>query len=145
MTLVRYLIARSRTLPGRILYLQIPYALKVDPVPPAVVSKSDEGIVAAWAADDGAHLPNLVDHRRADLINPPAPLAGVLRGGHLKGEDFPERARRRVAIQPEFVVHRCSNLPWVQSARSLRVLGRAPGLPARLPLPPPEGWDRRRR
>src|SRR3712207_5637449 len=90
-------------LPGDVRDLQVPYAPQIDPVTPAVVSEPDEGIVAAWAADDGARPPHLVNHRRSDLIDPSAALAGVMRGGYLEGEDLPERASCSVAIQPELV------------------------------------------
>jgi hypothetical protein len=48
-------------LPGDVLDLQVPCAPQIDPVPPAIVSEPDEGIVAAWAANDGAQIPHLVD------------------------------------------------------------------------------------
>src|SRR3712207_6760565 len=112
-------------LPGDVRNPQVPYAPQIDPVSPAVVSEPDKGIVAAWAADDGAQPPHLVDHRRSDLIGPSAALAGVMRGGYLEGEDLPEGAGRSVTIQPEFIVHR-SNLQWVRSVRSSRARGHVP-------------------
>src|SRR5688572_25075167 len=85
---------------GDVLDLQVPYAPQIDPVSPAVVSESDKGIVAAWAADDGAQPPHLVNHRCPDLIGPSAVLAGVMRGGSLEGEDLPEGASCSVPVQP---------------------------------------------
>src|SRR3712207_1447771 len=132
-------------LPGNVRDLQVPYAPQIDPVSPAVVSEPDEGIAAAWAADDGAQPPHLVDHRRSNLIGPSASLAGVMCGGRLEGEDLPEGACRGVAVQPEFVVHssltsRCSEPFGLSRAR-----GRAPGSPARPPHPPQTTWGRTRR
>src|SRR5918998_2898864 len=123
---------RQFALLGAVLDLQVPYAPQIDPVSPAVVSESDKSIVAAWAADDGAKPPHLVNHRRSDLIGPSAALAGVMRGGYLKGEDLPEGASRGVAIQPVFV-HRS-----LSSCRS-----EAFGLYARGAVP--ELHERRRR
>src|SRR5215217_4602325 len=94
---------RHFALLGDVLDLQVPYAPQIDPVTPAVVSEPDESIVAAWAADDGAQIPHLVDHRRSDLIGPSAVLAGVMRGGYLEGEDLPKGASCSVAVQPELV------------------------------------------
>src|SRR5829696_6777185 len=90
-------------LPGDVGGLQVPYAPQIDPASPAAPSKPDEGVVAARAADDGAQIPHLVDHRRSDPIGPSAALAGVIRGGDFEGEDLPEGAGRGVAVQPEFV------------------------------------------
>src|SRR5918992_4944900 len=94
------LISPSR-LPGDVRDLQVPYAPQIDHVPPTVSGQPDEGVVAAWAADDGAQPPHLVNHRRSDLIDPCAALAGVMRGGYLKGEHLPEGASCSVAVQPE--------------------------------------------
>src|SRR5215216_1869791 len=94
---------RHFALPGDVRDLQVPYAPQIDPVSSAVVSEPDESIVAAWAADDGAQPPHLVDHRCPDLIGPSAALAGVLRGGNLEGEDLPKGASCSVAVQPELI------------------------------------------
>jgi hypothetical protein len=37
----------------------------------------------------------------------------ILRCGHFEGEDFAEDSGRRVAVKPQFVVQRSSNLLWV--------------------------------
>src|ERR671910_39238 len=94
---------RHFALLGDVLDLQVPYAPQIDPVSPAVVSEPDESIVAAWAADNGAQPPHLVNHRCPDLIGPSAVLAGVMRGGYLEGEDLPKGASCSVAVQPELV------------------------------------------
>src|SRR5215211_7970283 len=83
--------------------LQVPYAPQIEPVSPAVASEPDEDVVAAWAADDGAQPPHLVNHRCPDLIGPSAVLAGVMRGGYLEGEDLPKGASCGVAVQSVFV------------------------------------------
>src|SRR5215212_4412810 len=75
---------------------------EVDQVPPAVVSEPDKGVLAARAANDEAQPPHLVDHRSSEPTAPPAPTAGVLCGGRLKGEDLPEGSGHGVAVQPEF-------------------------------------------
>src|SRR3712207_3554142 len=107
------------------------------------MNEPDEDVVAVRAADDGAQPPHLVNHRRSDLIDPSAALAGVMRGGYLEGEDLPEGASCGVAVQPVFV-HR-SNLLSVRSVRSLRARGRARAPRAPSPPPPPAVSDRRRR
>jgi hypothetical protein len=85
-------------LPGDVLDLQVPDAPQIEPVPPTAVGEPDQGVVAAWAADDGAQPPHLVDHRRPEPIGLAAALTAVLRGGYLEGEDLPEGARRGVAV-----------------------------------------------
>ena len=52
--------ARLRALPSGVLGLQVLYTPQIELVPPAIVSEPDEGIVAAWAANDGAQIPHLV-------------------------------------------------------------------------------------
>src|SRR5688572_9171037 len=59
----------SIRLPSR----KVAHPTEVYEVPPAVVGEPDEGIVAARAADDGAQLPHLVDHRSPELTGPSAP------------------------------------------------------------------------
>src|SRR5215212_7581377 len=61
---------------------------EVDHGPPTVVSEPDKGVLAARTANDDAQPPHLVDHRSSEPTAPPAPAAGVLCGGHLKGEDL---------------------------------------------------------
>src|SRR3712207_3419531 len=115
---------------------------EVDEVPPAVVGQPDQGVVAAWAANDGAQFPHLVDHSSSEPIGPPASIASVLRGGHFEGEDLPECACRSVAVQPKFV-H--ANLPSLRSVRSSLARRCAPGPPAQPPPPPQAVWARTRR
>src|SRR5918998_2977035 len=105
---------RQFALLGDVLDVQVPYAPQIDPVSPAVVSESDKGIVAAWAADYGAQPPHLVNHRCPDLIGPSAVLAGVMRGGYLEGEDLPKGASCSVAIQPE-LVHSSLTSSWSEA------------------------------
>src|SRR5215207_8922236 len=61
---------------------------EVDHVPPAVVGEPDKGVLAARTANDDAQLPHFVDYRSSELTGAPASAAGVLRGGHLKGENL---------------------------------------------------------
>jgi hypothetical protein len=53
--------ARLRALPSDVLGLQVLYTPQIDLVPPAIVNEPDEGIVAAWAANDGAQISHHVD------------------------------------------------------------------------------------
>jgi hypothetical protein len=55
--------------PGNVLGLQVLYTPQIDLVPPVIVNEPDEGIVAAWAANDGAQIPHLVD-----LASPSLPV-----------------------------------------------------------------------
>jgi len=55
--------------PGNVLGLHVLYTPQIDLVPPAIVNEPDEGIVAAWAANDGAQIPHHVD-----LASPSLPI-----------------------------------------------------------------------
>src|SRR5829696_8566509 len=83
---------------------KVPHPPEVDQVPPPVVSEPNKSVLAARAANDGAQLPHLVDHRPSQPTGAPASAAGVLSGTHLEGEDLSEGPSRGVAVQPEFVV-----------------------------------------
>src|SRR3712207_3715700 len=108
---------------------------EVDQVAPAIADQPDKDAVAVRTANYGAQIPHLVDHRCPEPIGPSASTTSVLRHSHLEGEDLPEGACRRVAVQPE-LVHRPILLS-LRNVRSLPARGRAPCLPAHR-LPPPQ-------